>query len=70
MFGFKKKYRLETPGKTGSEPGGDPVDIFRGSSRGLFYPQIAHRLCISHTERVWTVSFGSARVARVLLWDD
>ena len=60
MLGLKGKYSLETPGKTGSKPGGDPVDIFQAPTRGAFYPQIAHGLCISHTWGMWTVSFGSA----------
>jgi len=66
VVGFERKYSLETPGKTGPEPGGDPVGIFPGSAEGLFYPQIAHGLCISHTCRVWTVSFGSARMLFLL----
>ncbi|WP_233610412.1 hypothetical protein, partial [Corallococcus sp. AB049A] len=37
-----------------SQPGGEPVDSFEGMAKGLFYPQIAHTLCISHTGQLWT----------------
>ena len=65
MFGYKGNWGLETHGKTGPEPGGDPVDIFKACSRASFYPQIALRLCITHTWGMWTVSFGSARASLI-----
>ena len=55
----KGEIDLETPGKTGPEPGVEPVDIFKGTRRDLFYPQVAQRLCISHTEALWTATAGT-----------
>jgi len=34
--------------------GGKLWIVFQAAEKGLFYPQIAHTLCISHTDPLWT----------------
>ena len=54
LFVFKGFYAPETPCISGSGAGGEAVDSFTSSQNRLFYPQIVHDLCISHTDVLWT----------------
>lgn len=54
LFVFKWIYESETPCIEGPRAGAEPVDSFERLTKGLFYPQIAHTLCISHTSLLWT----------------
>jgi len=54
LYVLKGIYTAETPCIERLEAGGEPVDSFDDAVKGLFYPQIAHTLCISHTDRLWT----------------
>jgi hypothetical protein len=54
LFDFEEIYAPETPCIEAPQAGGEPVDSFAGRAKGLFYPQFAHTLCISHTDLLWT----------------
>ena len=54
LFVLKEVYAPETPCISGSGAGGEAVDSFTSGRNRLFYPQIAHALCISHTVPLWT----------------
>lgn len=53
LYNLKEICWSETPCIAGPGAGGEPVDSFRRSAERLFYPQIAHTLCISHTVLLW-----------------
>ncbi|CRX69961.1 unnamed protein product [Stenotrophomonas maltophilia] len=54
LHDLKGIYAGETPCIEAPQAGGEPVDSFQTQAKGLFYPQIAHTLCISHTDPLWT----------------
>lgn len=54
LIDLKEIYARETPCIEVPQAGGEPVDSFKDEVKGLFYPQIAHTLCISHTCPLWT----------------
>lgn len=59
LIDIKRIYGAETPCMEGPEAGGEPVDSFAGRQKGLFYPQMTHTLCISHTDRLWMAWNGT-----------